>query len=84
MGQFSEFGLPDEEEPGIHALVPLEQLSNLSRDEQAQATQLFEKYQQTFAQENFDLGCANQVSQTIDTRGHHIIRLRPICRSTLA
>jgi dUTPase len=71
IGSIADIGLP---EHSVNAVYSTEDLPVLSNDQQTLALDLFEKYKEVFAEDDFDLGCATGVIHTIDTGDH-----RPIC-----
>ena len=80
-GTLEEMGLPSDTEANIHNLVPLSELSGLDSDQRQKAMALFEKYRCIFAEDDFDLGCAVDVTHHIDTGDNAPICMRPIRRS---
>ncbi|KAJ9058274.1 hypothetical protein DSO57_1013964 [Entomophthora muscae] len=74
----SEMGLPDQVEAAAYVITPLADLSSLNDTEREQASTLFEKYRCIFSEDNFDLGCVNEVTYYIDTGDNKPVCLQPI------
>ena len=65
-------------------VIPAEQYSHLSSEQQEKVTQLFAKYKNVFSTDKYDLGLAKNVSHSNDTEGQKSISLRPYRRSIVA
>ncbi|KAJ9072562.1 hypothetical protein DSO57_1026237 [Entomophthora muscae] len=78
IGDLLEMGLPDQVEASAYVTTPLSDLSSLNQEQQEQASALFEKYRCIFAKDDFDLGCAADVTHHIDTGDNKPIWLCPI------
>ncbi|KAJ9087138.1 Ankyrin repeat and SOCS box protein 3 [Entomophthora muscae] len=63
----SKMGLPDQIEASAYVTTPLADLSSLDKEQQEQASSLFKKYRFIFAEDDFDLECATDVTYHIDT-----------------
>ncbi|KAJ9051351.1 DNA damage-inducible protein 1 [Entomophthora muscae] len=79
-GTLDEFGLPSEEliPSVVCTIIPQEQLKGLIVAQQDTALALFEKYKGIFAKDDFDLGCAHNTLQHINTGKEFPIHLCPI------
>ncbi|KAJ9087867.1 hypothetical protein DSO57_1028862 [Entomophthora muscae] len=73
--------LPDQVEAEAYVTTPLADLSYLNETEREQASALFEKYCFIFAEDTFNLGCANEVTHHIDTGDNKPVFLQPIQHS---
>jgi len=77
----SDFNLPLDHTTMV---IPSEQYSHLSSEQQAKVTELFSKYKNVFSTDKYDLGLAKNVSHSVDTEGQKPISLRPYRRSIAA
>ena len=76
-GNLNDFNLtPD---TGIQVFNPT-QLDNLDTSQQEKVIALFDKYKHVFSTGDHDLGCAKNVTHTIDTGDNKPVQLRAICR----